>query len=270
VGGTAEQALAAAVAVELTHNSCLIHDDVIDQDRLRHHRPTVWAAFGVASAVLLGDALLALAHQVVAEPGDGLAARSSAVLAEAVLEMAQGEADDVAFERRGSVTVAEYRAMAEAKTGAGLGVACYLGALAGGAEHDRARRLEQFGRAMGVAGQITDDLLGIFGETTRTGKPVGADIAARKKSYPVLAALADGSAAGRRLAELYAQRTPLDPAQVQKATALVDEAGGRLAAARAARAELEAALDALSAGRPGPSAKRQLAALAHLAVHRDA
>src|SRR5882757_9539621 len=267
VGGSAQDAVGAAVAVELVHDFSLIHDDIIDRDELRRHRPTVWAVFGIPSAVLAGDALVVLAHQVLASTQQG--GRSAGFLAEVVVELVEGEAMDVAFEQRDDVTPAEYLAMAAGKTGALMGGACALGALAGGTGELRARQLADFGRHLGVAFQIVDDLLGIFGDPKTTGKPLGSDLAARKKTYPVLAALGSGTRAGRRLAELYAQGRPLDAAQLVQAAAWVEEAGGRQRAGEAAERELRCAFESLHEADPAPAAVAELTALAHLMTHRS-
>ncbi|MFC7308928.1 polyprenyl synthetase family protein [Streptomyces monticola] len=268
VGGRATDAVGAAVAVELAHNFSLVHDDVIDGDALRRHRSTLWAAFGMPSAVLAGDALHTLALQVLAESPAPGAGRSVGVLADAVLELIEGEAMDTFFEQRRDVSVGEYRSMARGKTGALMGAACELGALSGGAGEVRAEHLGVFGRHLGVAFQITDDLLGLYGDQQVTGKPVGNDITARKKTYPLLAALQSGGDAAARLGELLHQPGRLEETHVKEALHLIEAAGGRRTAQRAAHRELEHAFAALTAADPTPAAVEQLTALAHLMTHR--
>lgn len=267
VGGKAVDAVSAAVAVELVHNFSLIHDDIIDRDELRRHRPTLWAAFGVPAALLAGDALHALALKVVAETPGPCAGRAVGVLSAAVLELLEGEAMDTAFEQRADVTLGQYRVMAESKTGALMGAACQLGALTAGADSGRAERLDTFGRHLGVAFQITDDLLGLFGDERMTGKPVGNDITARKKTYPLLAALHCGGEAGARLCDLLT-RPELGGAQVCEAIGLIDAAGGREMAEHAARREMQHAFKVLAAVDFTPGAVGKLTALAHVMTHR--
>ncbi|MEV0263800.1 polyprenyl synthetase family protein [Streptomyces sp. NPDC050617] len=268
-GGAARDAVRAAVTVELVHNFSLLHDDVIDQDALRRHRPTVWKLFGVPAAILTGDARLALAHRVLATAPGPRTADSIAMLGHAVEGLVEGEAMDVAFERRPEVTTAEYAAMATAKTGALTGAACGLGALAGGADVERARFFTKFGRHLGLAFQIVDDLLGIIGDPGTTGKPVGGDLAARKKTYPVIAALASDTEQGRTLAGMYASGAPLSDADLRWAALLVTDAGGVRAARSAVDQELEAAFAALAEADPAPEARRDLMALARVLTHRD-
>ncbi len=173
-GGTATMATAAilattvvdaAVAVELVHDFSLLHDDVMDGDLTRRHRPTAWAVFGVPQTILAGDALLTAAIRQLAGTGQDPATAGVMlrVLSAAVGELCAGQARDLAFEARGDVTVAECTAMTGAKTGALLGAARELGALAAGADTQRARCYRVFGRRLGLAFQLADDLLGSGG-----------------------------------------------------------------------------------------------------------
>lgn len=266
-GGSPEEAGSAAVAVQLVHDFSLTHDDIIDGDRMRRNRPAVWAAFGTPAGVLCGDALLSLAFTTLAAPGDD--GRALARLAEAVVELIEGQASDVDFEQREQVLPKEYTAMATAKTGALTGCACALGALSAGSDEDRADLLSAFGRHLGVAFQITDDLLGICGRQEVLGKPVGSDLASGKKSLPILAALASGTPAGRELADLYARHDELADQDLERATHLVYRAGGVDAAQQAAERELQQALATLTESDPTPRGRRQLAALAQVLTHRD-
>ncbi|GGZ33803.1 polyprenyl synthetase family protein [Streptomyces poonensis] len=269
VGGTAECAVPGAVAVELVHDFTLLHDDVIDGDPLRRHRPAAWTVYGTPSAVLAGDALLVVALRTLsAVPGPRGAAALRELVA-ALADLMRGQSQDVAFEERARVGAHEYLAMAEGKTGALMGGACALGGLLAGASEHRVAGLREFGRRLGVAFQCVDDLLAIWGDSRRSGKPVGADLAARKKSLPVAVALAADSPAGRRLAELYERPEPLDAADVAAAARLVEEAGGRTATEREAQRQITVALRALAAAEPLPEVYRQLHSLAMATTRRD-
>lgn len=191
-----------AVAVELIHNFSLIHDDIIDGDIERHHRPTVWSVFGVGSAIIAGDALETLAHQVLLEAPESAGAAASAALAEGTAAMIAGQAMDVAFEKRRNVSVEECMAMCAAKTGALLGCAASIGAVLAGAPPATVGALRDFGGQLGLAFQAVDDLLGIWGDPATTGKPAGNDLRQRKKSMPVVAALAAGGEEADELREL--------------------------------------------------------------------
>ncbi|MFE4966783.1 polyprenyl synthetase family protein [Streptomyces sp. NPDC056660] len=258
-GAPAERGVPAAVAVELVHAFSLLHDDIMDGDATRRRRPAVWQAYGTGPAVLAGDALFALAVETLAAaPGGPGALR---LLSAALADLVHGQADDLLFAGRPwtGVSAREYRVMAERKTGALLGCAVALGATLGGAPAAAVGSLDLAGRHLGVAFQLVDDVLGIWGDPAVTGKPVHGDLRERKKTYPVLAAL--GSPAGPRLAQL------LDtPGQAGEAAALIEEAGGRAAALAEARRHTARA-EALLAGLPLASA--ELRGLLDFLVRRD-
>jgi geranylgeranyl diphosphate synthase type I len=264
-GGDPADAVAAAVAVELVHNFSLLHDDVMDGDETRHHRPTAWTVFGTGPAILAGDALLTLAFDVLSSDGPD-AAR---LLGRAVLDLLQGQSEDVAFERRGDVAQAECVRMAEGKTGALIGVACTLGVLVVGGRGEHLERLGVFGHSLGLAFQHVDDLLGIWGDPAATGKPVYSDLQNRKKSLPVVTALASGAPEARELASLYKQEASLSDGQLARAASLVDSAGGREWSRTQADTLLADALSALAAAGPTPRAAAELTAIARLVTRRD-
>ncbi|MBW8486641.1 family 2 encapsulin nanocompartment cargo protein polyprenyl transferase [Actinomadura parmotrematis] len=267
VGGDPADALPAAVAVELAHNFSLLHDDVMDGDLTRRHQATAWSVFGVNAAILAGDALIALAYETLA---DGPVSREGLrALSRAVVDLVEGQSIDMAFERRTDVSLAECEAMAAGKTGALLGGACALGASCGGGDAAQVARLRAFGELLGLAFQVVDDLLGIWGDPAVTGKPVHSDLVNRKKSLPVVAALTSGTAAGAALAELYRGEGPLTGSGPARAAELIGLAGGRdWGEARAAEL-LDAALTELDAATPDPVAAADLHTLATLVTARD-
>ncbi|MGW1589695.1 polyprenyl synthetase family protein [Streptomyces sp. NPDC002386] len=255
----------AAVAVELVHAFSLLHDDIMDGDATRRRRPAVWKAYGTGPAVLAGDALFALAVETLAAaPGGPGGVR---LLSAALADLVRGQADDLLFATRpcagpGRVTPGEYRAMAEHKTGALLGCAAALGAALGGAGEPAVTALDRAGRHLGVAFQLVDDVLGVWGDPAVTGKPVGGDLREGKKTFPVLFAL--GSPAARHLPAL------LGPAgRPEEAAALIEEAGGRVAALAEARAHTAVARELVS-GLPGaPDAAGELLGLLDHLTDRD-
>lgn len=273
-GAEGGAAVAGAVAVELVHAFSLLHDDIMDGDGMRRQRETVWKAYGTGPAVLAGDALFALAVQTLAEtPGAERAAAGVRRLSEALTALVRGQAEDLLFEARpwtgsGAVGPDEYRSMAEHKTGALLGCAAALGGLLGGAPAEAVTALDLAGRHLGVAFQAVDDLLGIWGDPAVTGKPVHGDLRQRKKTYPVLAALAgDGRVAGE-LAVLLESSHRLDDCGASRAAALVDAAGGRAATLAEARRHLDAARTCLRTAPLAPGAVRDFEALLVLLLHR--
>jgi geranylgeranyl diphosphate synthase type I len=250
-GARADDVLDAACAIEILHEFSLVHDDIEDGDRLRRGRETAWARFGVAHAINAGDALCAVAYLALL---DGTATRPpqltiamTRALHEAHLAMCAGQGRDIAFEAAPLVTMADYRAMIEGKTGALFGAACELGALAAGAGGERAAAYARLGRAYGIAFQIEDDVLGIWGDSSRTGKPCGADLAKRKWTFPVAWALSGAASADREtIGDAYARGTNLDTGTVEATCAALDRLGAREASLSAAREALGEA-DALAA-----------------------
>jgi geranylgeranyl diphosphate synthase, type I len=269
VGGMPTAAVPAAVAVELVHNFSLLHDDVMDGDATRRHRPTAWSVFGRAAAILAGDALLTLAFDVLAASGCSAAQEGILMLSVAVQCLIEGQSADVAFEKRADVDVPECLRMAEGKTGALLGCACALGALSGGGGPERVEHMRSFGERLGLAFQLVDDLLGIWGDPDVTGKPVYSDLSSRKKSLPVVAALTSGTQAGRELAALYHREQPLSGAELVHAAQLIDIAGGRAWSQACADDLLAQALGHLRRTMPAARPAAELRALAKLVTRRD-
>ncbi|MFD5271342.1 family 2 encapsulin nanocompartment cargo protein polyprenyl transferase [Streptomyces sp. NPDC058335] len=272
LGGPAARtaALPAAAAVELIHNFTLLHDDVMDRDTTRRHRPTAWTVFGDADAILAGDALQALALGMLAADPHPASSAAAARLADCVVELCAGQHSDTAMEKRGpaEVTLDEVLAMAEAKTGALLGCACALGALYAGASEEDVEALDAFGREAGLAFQLIDDVIGIWGDPRHTGKPAGADLVARKKSLPVVAALGSGSPAAAELAELYA--LPHEQGDdVERMTLAVERAGGREWALEQAADRMARAMSELARAVPDPESAGGLLSLAEFVTRRS-
>jgi geranylgeranyl diphosphate synthase type I len=266
-GAPGRAGVAAAVAVELVHTFSLLHDDIMDGDPTRRRRPTVWKAYGTGPAVLAGDALFALAVETLATTPGG--AGGIRLLSTALGDLVRGQADDLLFATRPwtgpeRVRPDEYRAMAEHKTGSLLGCAAALGAVLGGAPSTTVGALDRAGRHLGIAFQLVDDVLGIWGDPAVTGKPVHGDLRERKKTFPVLAALASPGPAARRLAVIL--RSAGDP---ETAAALIEEAGGRTAALAEARRHLAAVETALTGVPLAAGPADELRSLLEFLVRRD-
>jgi geranylgeranyl diphosphate synthase, type I len=258
-------ALPAAAAVELLHNFSLIHDDIEDGDPLRRGRPTLWKQWGIAQAINAGDALYTIAHTTL----NGLSEHNvpaERILAarqrfdRACIALTQGQHLDLGFESRSSVTEAEYLGMVHGKTAALIEAACGLGALANGS--DLVAHYEDFGRELGLAFQIQDDLIGIWGDPLVTGKPAGNDLRHHKKSLPVAYAL-DRSEDLRRL---YAQ-SEVDVAVVM---AELDRVSAREYAEQLAAQHHRQALSALEATHQNSAATQALHELANQLLNRHA
>ncbi len=272
MGAPSETAVPGAVAIELIHDFSLIHDDIIDNDAERRHRPTVWAKFGTGVGVVVGDALHALAFEVLLSDPSPPRVTAAKNLAEAVSAMIAGQSMDMAFEEMPSVTLEQCLAMEQGKTGALLAYASSVGAILAGADGEIVEEMADFGAHMGVAFQAVDDLLGIWGDPERTGKPSGADLRERKKSVPVVIALNSDTSAADELADLYA-RADWDAGSVDAARALVEAGGGREHTQALARAHYDlavSALDSLAARREVVGqAVEEMRSLAEFIVGRD-
>lgn len=222
-----EKALPAAAAVELLHNFSLIHDDIEDNSPLRHGRETVWKLWGTANAINAGDAMFTLAFramQRLTQRGVDplLTLQAGERFSRAALDLTRGQHLDMGFEHRTTVSVGQYIEMIGGKTAALLGLCAELGALIACGDSVRAAHFSQFGIALGLAFQVHDDILGIWGDEAQTGKSAASDILSRKKSLPVLYGLEKSP----ELREIYAQ--PMDVAlDVADVIRLLDAVGAQ-------------------------------------------
>ena len=189
LGGDVQKALPAAVSLELIHNFSLIHDEIQDFDEVRHHRPTLWTVWGVPKALVAGNVMRVLAERSMScmEFADAkLISQSSSIVSEACLQMIEGQYMDISFEGSSRITVDQYMEMISRKTGALLRSSVHLGSLLGSGNDEVANLFRRVGIALGFMFQIRDDILGTWGESKATGKPVGADIKRRKNTLPII------------------------------------------------------------------------------------
>jgi len=230
LGGDVEAALPAAAGVELLHNFSLVHDDVMDNDLLRRHRPTVWAVWGEAKAIDAGDFMHVLATLSVLRAGtsdDAQAARDAVeVLTLGCRRMTEGQYLDMAYEDEDAVSVDDYLRMIDLKTAALIGTSMELGAVFAGNDPSVRTAVREAGTALGAAFQIRDDFLGIWGDPDATGKSVESDIQKRKKTLPIVHAMTEGAPADRdRLRTALADlEVPPDTAEI---VALLERSGSR-------------------------------------------
>jgi geranylgeranyl diphosphate synthase, type I len=271
-GSPAERGVPAAVAVELVHNFSLLHDDIMDGDTERRHRPTAWTVFGTPAAILAGDALLALAQDILLEDATPNGQWAARCLLAAVQRLISGQSADIDFERRADVSMDECLTMAGDKTAALMACACSIGAIFTGAPPGLAMSLADFGSHMGLAFQLVDDLLGIWGAPEVTGKPVWSDLRTRKKSLPVVAALTGSPAEGsssRELADLLAKPDPLTEDDLGRAAGLIEEAGGRTWAEEETGRQLEAAHKCLADAPIAEDVRSDLMEIARFVADRE-
>jgi geranylgeranyl diphosphate synthase, type I len=268
VGAPADVGVPGAVALELVHNFSLLHDDIVDGDRERRHRPTVWALFGIGQAIIVGDALQTLAQQVLLDARGDTSVVAAARLTDAVAEIIAGQADDMALETEESIAIDDWVRMAAAKTGALLACAAGLGAVLAGAAAAEVAALERFGAHLGLAFQAVDDILGIWGDPAVTGKPVGSDLASKKKTLPVAFAVAADPEAAAELRTLF-RNGRLDEPAVRRATVAIERAAGREASEAFARSELAAAIESLESSPLDPTAAAELRVVAEYVCERE-
>ena len=220
--------LPAAAALELIHNFSLIHDDIQDGDLERRHRPTVWALWGQAQALVAGNAMRALADRTALElTRKGVKAqtafRVSRLLTRGYLDMTSGQCMDLAFEGRLDIKLEDYLEMISRKTGALIRCAVEMGALVGCDDESTVRTLAHCGSTLGLAFQIKDDVLGIWGHEGATGKPVGNDIRRKKKSFPVVYALETANGPARKLLVDIYNKVSLDDRDVEEVLGVLEE-----------------------------------------------
>lgn len=193
LGGTIKQALPAAAAVEMIHNFTLVHDDIMDNDEMRHGVPTVHTKFGIPVGILAGDVLFSKAFEIISAESKMPKEISLALvskLAQACVDVCEGQILDIMMARSQKIpSENQYIRMIEKKTSALFEVSCAMGAICANTKRKDVSNLSSFGRNLGVAFQIVDDLIGVTGDSKITKKPVGNDIREGKKSLPILLAI---------------------------------------------------------------------------------
>ena len=192
LGGSIISAIPAASAVEMIHNFTLVHDDIMDNDEMRHGVPTVHKKFGMPIAILAGDVLFSKAYQIISDSKLSNDATIQLVsrLAKACVDVCEGQLLDVKMaEEKRIPSQKEYITMIGKKTAALFDVSCSMGAICATGNQKDISNLSNFGRNLGIAFQITDDLIGVMGDPKITKKPVGNDLREGKKSLPILMAI---------------------------------------------------------------------------------
>ena len=219
-GNAAERAERAAVGLEIFHNFTLLHDDVMDQSDMRRGRPSVHAKWDVNTAILSGDTMLTLATRCVSDVDDSILRRVLDTFNEMALRVYEGQRLDMDFEKSDKVGLEDYIRMISDKTGALLGAAAKIGALIGGASDKDAEHMAEYGVMLGLAFQIQDDWLDVFGGSMTFGKPIGGDINNNKKSFLLLTALATDTPDATALKE--AMKLPAGDTKIKIVTRLYE------------------------------------------------
>jgi len=267
-GGSWIDAVPAASSVELIHNFSLLHDDIIDGDRERRHRPTVWAQYSVGEAIIVGDAMHALAFQILHEIGTDAGTQVARMLGDATSDMIRGQSNDMGFSKRTDITLADCLSMETDKTGALLAFAVASGAVLAGCDRTMLQGLLRYGHELGLAFQAQDDLLGVWGDPAVTGKAAGNDLRERKRSMPVVVVLAAGGEPARALLAVF-EREDIDDAAVRAGVAILDATDAHRQTAEIAQTHLNRAIAALDSLDLVASAGAELVELARFVVTRD-
>jgi len=210
IGNQAKKALPAALAVEVFHNFTLLHDDIMDEAPLRRGEPTVHVKYDTNTAILSGDVMLIYAYKFLENYPDEIALKLLKIFNKMAIEVCDGQQMDIDFESREDVGILEYLEMITLKTSVLIGASLQMGAIIGGMDDQSANHLYQFGKNVGIAFQMQDDVLDTFGEP-KVGKQPGGDIIQNKKTYLYLKTLQlVGDDEQNELLELYKTK-PSDP-----------------------------------------------------------
>jgi len=268
-GGKWEEALPAAAAIELIHNFSLLHDDIQDNSAVRRGRPTVWKIWGVPQAINAGDGMFILANMAMGDLGKfhpaEMVLRGERIFQETCLNLTRGQHLDIDYEDRNTLEVGDYWTMIAGKTAALIAASASLGALYSGVSESVQQAYQDFGHYLGLAFQVQDDILGIWGDEALTGKSAASDLLEGKKSLPVLYGLEKQGEFAQRW-----QGAPLNKEDVPDMAALLEKEGARLETQRQADQMTDLALKSLRMADPQGEAGDTLFSLTERLLGREA
>lgn len=267
-GADWQSALPAAAAIELVHNFSLVHDDIQDNSPKRRGRSTVWVKWGAPMAINAGDALFVIANQAIADLARAHPAptvvRASVILSDTCLELTRGQYLDMSYEERTDLTVEDYWPMTGGKTAALISACCHIGALLGGADESKQEAYRTFGYHLGLAFQVQDDILGIWGNEAVTGKSTASDLVEGKNSLPVLYGISQHGKFAARW-----QQGAIRPEEVKDVAQMLADEGGCQFAQEQAKQWTDKALQNLETAGPQGEAGRKLIELAYKLLKRE-
>jgi geranylgeranyl diphosphate synthase type I len=261
-------ALPAAASIELIHNFSLAHDDIQDGSNFRRGRLTVWKKWGMPQAINVGDALFILAHLAVLETNQELepeiSLQAGLIIHNACLALSSGQFLDISFESRSDLTIEDYWLMISGKTAALLSACTQVGALLGGVDQVTQENYRSFGHYLGLAFQVQDDYLGIWGDSALTGKSTESDLLAGKLTLPVLSGLAKNGPFARRWAA-----GPIQPEEVDSLSTELAVEGAKLYTLETADKMTDLARQSLRAANPQGEASDALYELTNNLLDRQ-
>jgi geranylgeranyl diphosphate synthase, type I len=262
------QALPAAASIELIHNFSLAHDDIQDSSDLRHGRLTVWKKWGMAQAINVGDALFILAHLVLFETTNlyppEIVFQIGGIIDGACLALSSGQFLDISYETSADLKIEDYWRMVTGKTAALLSACTQVGAILGGAVETVQENYRNFGYYLGLAFQVQDDFLGIWGNSALTGKSTDSDLVAGKKTLPVLYGIKNNGAFARRWGE-----GPIKSMEAGRLSEQLAGEGAKLHTQQAADQMTDLALQSLRAAGPQGEAGEALFELTNILLNRQ-
>jgi len=263
-----ELALPAAACIELIHNFSLVHDDIQDNSEMRRGRLTVWKKWDMPQAVNVGDALFILAHFALLEIQNAFplekAKQAGLIINEACLALSCGQFMDISYEKRNDLAVEDYWPMISGKTAALFSACTQLGATLAGADESTWESYRNFGHYLGLAFQVHDDYLGIWGDSALTGKSTESDLVAGKKTLPILYGLAKNRLFAKRWAE-----GPIQSDEVRNLSEQLAIEGVKLFTQEATDQMTDLAIQSLRAAEPQGEAGEALFELANLLLSRN-
>jgi geranylgeranyl diphosphate synthase type I len=268
LGADWKNSLPAAAAVELVHNFSLVHDDVQDNSEKRRGRTTVWAKWGVPMAINVGDAMFVMSNQAIMDlikthPALTVV-KAATILHNTCLDLTRGQYLDMSYEERNDLGLEDYWPMVGGKTSALLSACTHLGALLGNAGEIEQEAYRQFGYHLGLAFQIQDDILGIWGDEIVTGKSAASDLLEGKNSLPVLYALGKQG----KFAERW-KLGPITASEVKTVAAQLESEGGKNYAENMSEKETQIALECLTKAKPQGAAGETMLELATMLLKRN-
>ncbi len=261
--------LPAGAAVELVHNFSLVHDDIQDHSDTRRGRDTLWKKWGISQGINAGDALFVISNQAIMDLllmyASETVIRALKILQDACLELTRGQFLDISYERRNDLTIEDYWTMVSGKTAALMSACCHIGALLGGADEITQNAYRNFGHYLGLSFQVQDDIIGIWGDSSLTGKSTNSDLTSGKKSLPVLYGLVKNGKFAQRWSE-----GPVSSSDIYSLTELLSFEGARLYAQEASDKMTDLALQSLRIANPRGYAGEALFEISRIMLNRDA
>lgn len=264
------KALSPALALEVFHNFTLLHDDIMDKADMRRGQPTVHVKWNDNTAILSGDAMLIKAYQLLAKCEPNVYPAISAIFSQTAVEVCEGQQYDMDFESRNDVSVDEYMEMIRLKTAVLLAASLQIGAICGGAKEEDAKALYEYGIGIGLAFQLKDDLLDVWGDVKKFGKKIGGDICCNKKTFLLINAYAKANAEEKKELDrwLLAETTDRD-AKVSEVTRLYERLGIKTLAEQTIRTYYDRAIEALDKVGVEKERKEVLYQLAYDLMYRE-